>query len=138
MGAWDHGPFDNDSALDFVGDLAKGPADGVTAGLRAAMEEVVTSTDYVEMPEMSAALAAACLVAARTDPSVPLGVVAKEYLDGLAFDADDELRALAARVFVRADDPADNEWHYLWADAGALDATGRAHAPYRRVLTGPA
>jgi hypothetical protein len=40
MGAWGTGPFDNDAALDFLGDLADDSADAVADGLRTAMTEL--------------------------------------------------------------------------------------------------
>lgn len=132
MGAWGTGPFENDAALDFLGDLADGPADAVTDGLRTAMVDVLGDQGYVEGPEMDAAIAAACLIAARIDPSVPLGVNAKAYFDRLTFTVDDRLREPAARVFARAFDASDNEWHDLWADDLAEVEAGLA--PYRTAV----
>jgi hypothetical protein len=135
MGAWGTGPFDNDAALDFLGDLADGPADEVTDGLHTAMTEVVDEPDYLEGPDVDAAVAAACLIAARIDPSVPITVNGKAYLDRLAFTVDEGLRDLAARVFVRALDATDNEWRALWAESDALAEVKTALAPYHTALT---
>jgi len=62
MGAWGHKSFENDSALDWLGDLADGEKSLVGEAL-----DAVTSADeddYLEVDEASAALAAAELVAA--------------------------------------------------------------------------
>lgn len=134
MGAWGAGPFDNDAALDFFGDLADGPPDAVTDGLHTAMADIVNNSDYLEGPDVEAAIAAACLIAARIDPSVSIDVNAKEYLDQLTFTVDERLRELATRVFVRAFDAADNEWYDLWAEGDSLGQVQAALAPYRTAV----
>ncbi|WP_067490049.1 DUF4259 domain-containing protein [Actinomadura hibisca] len=132
MGAWDYGPFDNDGALDFVGGLADEPGD-VTEKLRAAMVSVIESRDYLDLDDVSAALAAACLVAGRLDPAVMTNVNGKHYLEQLTFDAG-PLREPASSAFVRSFAGGDNEWFELWADADAMAEVEAAHAPYRQVL----
>ncbi|MDL4775502.1 MULTISPECIES: DUF4259 domain-containing protein [Thermomonosporaceae] len=134
MGAWGHGPFENDSAMDFVGDLADGPADAVPGGLRSAMTAMLDEDDYLDGSIVEDALAAACLVAARIDPSVLTDAGTKEYLDGMAFGTEDGLRDLAQRTITRALDPADNEWYDLWADGGAFTKVEAAIAPFRRAV----
>jgi hypothetical protein len=61
MGAWAHGSFDNDDAMDWVGEL-----EGVegAAPISEAFETVLAADDYVEAPEASMGLAAAEVVAA--------------------------------------------------------------------------
>jgi hypothetical protein len=61
MGAWGSGSFDNDSALDWLGDLADGDAD-----LRQTLEAAAgaDADAYLEVDEASAAVAAAEIVAA--------------------------------------------------------------------------
>lgn len=57
MGAWGTGPFDNDDAADFAGDLS--------AGAEISFEEVFDLPDgYIEIREASNVLAAAALVVA--------------------------------------------------------------------------
>jgi Domain of unknown function (DUF4259) len=134
MGAWGMGPFDNDAALDFLGDLTDGPAGSVADGLRSAMNAIVDETGYLDGSDVDAAVAAACLIAARIDPSVPVRANGKTYLDQLTFTVDDQLRHLAARVFARAFDATGNEWHDLWAESGALAEVEAALSPYRTVV----
>ncbi|MFD0688267.1 DUF4259 domain-containing protein [Actinomadura fibrosa] len=134
MGAWGYGPFESDAAMDFTGGLADRTARDVPGRLRAEMSAVLDRDGYLDGSEVESALAAACLVAARADPSVPIAGSARKYLEELDFIADDELRALAVRVFARAADPSDNEWYALWVDSGALDKAEAALAPYRAAL----
>ena len=61
MGAWSHGSFDNDDALDWVGELQD--ADGIEP-ISDAFEAVLSAEDYLEAPEASMGLAAAEVVAA--------------------------------------------------------------------------
>ncbi|MFI6522510.1 DUF4259 domain-containing protein [Spirillospora sp. NPDC050679] len=133
MGAWDYGPFDNDGALDFAGDLADRPGDA-SERLRAAMTAVTGSHDYLDRDDVSAAVAAACLVAGRLDPAVMTDPNGGRYLGKLSFDAE-PLRDLAAQVFARSFTAGDNEWFALWDEGGSMPAVEEAHAPYRRALT---
>lgn len=61
MGAWAYGSFENDDAMDWVGELAD--ADG-TEPIMKAFDTVLKSKDYLEAPEASMGLAAAEVVAA--------------------------------------------------------------------------
>ena len=146
MGAWGEGPFENDAALDFTGPLSEEPADAVVAGLRDAMTGVLESGGpggsggYVEGPDMDAAIAAACLVAARLDPDVPIDRNGEYYLGQMEFTVDAKLRGLAGRVFDRAFRPENNEWHELWAEGGdeSLGRVAAALAPFRAAEAPPA
>lgn len=61
MGAWSHGSFDNDDALDWVGELQdKNGMEPIVD----AFEAVLGADDYLEAPEASMGLAAAEVVAA--------------------------------------------------------------------------
>jgi hypothetical protein len=135
MGAWDIGPFDNDGAMDLVCALSDGSLGDPVDVLRSTISDVVDCSEYVEAPEMSAAIAGACIVAAKIDASVPLNRSVKQYLDAMTFSVDEELRRLGTIVFTRATNPANNEWYDLWADAGALASVEVANAPYKRVIT---
>src|SRR5262245_57980703 len=61
MGAWAHGSFDNDDALDGVGEL-EGAED--TEPITQAFDAVLEADDYREAPEASMGIAAAEVVAA--------------------------------------------------------------------------
>lgn len=62
MGAWGHGAFENDSALDWLADLAEGDASLVAEALAAVAD--ADADEYIEVDDASAALVAAELVAA--------------------------------------------------------------------------
>jgi hypothetical protein len=135
MGAWGMGPFENDAALDFLGELADGSSDAVADGLRAAMTGVADEEGYLRGPEVDAAVAAACMIAARLNSSAPIGRIGHAYSDRLIFTVDEPFRELAARVFARAFDSTSNEWHDLWAEAGALAEVEAALAPFRAAVS---
>lgn len=60
MGAWGKGPFDNDSALDWLADVEElEPDEAVLDAL-----EAVRGVDYIEVDEGSAAVAAAAVLLA--------------------------------------------------------------------------
>lgn len=61
MGAWGFGSFENDDAGDFLGDLTDS---GDLALIREAIDNVLTSTEYVEAPDACMAIVAAEVVAA--------------------------------------------------------------------------
>jgi hypothetical protein len=61
MGAWGVGTFENDDALDWLGDLT---ATADLAVLAETLDAIVSSTGYLDAPACSAALAAAEVVAA--------------------------------------------------------------------------
>lgn len=133
MGAWGYGPFENDGALDCVGDLADAAPGAIRSGLLGTMREVSDSKGYIENPEADAAVAAAVLVAARLGAD-PASQSAEKLLASHPFEADGELRLEALRVFDRVTDPRENEWHELWADGGALDKVLELLRPYRERL----
>lgn len=135
MGVWDLGPFDNSAAEGFVSDLSEMPVVELTAELRSVMNDVVENEVYVDKAEMSAAIAAASLVAIQIDPSLPLPSNVKDYMDGKEFNVEG-LRDLAKKVFLRADDPDNNDW-YEQRCGGDFDGLADVEAknrPYRRVL----
>lgn len=133
MGAWGHGPFANDTALDCVADLAGADPGAIRACLLRAMRKVTENGGHLTNPKADAAVAAAVLVAARLDAD-PASDSAEALLASHPFEADGELRLEALRVFDRVADPRDNEWHDLWTDAGALEEVLKLQAPYREAL----
>jgi hypothetical protein len=65
LGFWDVGPFDNDDAADFAGDLDAVAADARIEMVGRALERVVTTNDDVDMWHIPKAVAAAALIAAQ-------------------------------------------------------------------------
>ncbi|MHB9856202.1 DUF4259 domain-containing protein [Streptomyces krungchingensis] len=71
MGTWDVGPFDNDTAADFCGDLDEAVAGQREGIVRGAFTRVIDTTDYLEAPDSDVAVAAAALVAAQCPGGEP-------------------------------------------------------------------
>jgi hypothetical protein len=134
MAGWGDGPFDDDDAADFLGDLADGePADAADA-VAAVLGTVIGVGGYVESAEMSRALAAAAVVALSLDPSLPTpSSLPRRWVAALP-PAGAALVAAAAATVERAFDPADNEWFDRWDETGRLDEVRRRLAPYRALL----
>ncbi|MGW2426684.1 DUF4259 domain-containing protein, partial [Streptomyces sp. NPDC001709] len=89
MGTWDLGPFGNDTAADFCGDLdeaAVGECEGI---VRSTLIRVIDTAGYLEVPESEEAVAAAALVAVQCpggEPADPIygteEPLASIFLDG--------------------------------------------------------
>jgi len=129
VGAWGSGPFDNDDAMDFVGDLANGSTAEVVARLR---EALALPDDYVESPEGSSAVAAAALVAARLGYN-PGNPTVADLLVAHPFEADDQLRSSASAALARvaADD---SELMELWDEAGLRESVETVYGDIRAFL----
>ncbi|POX47924.1 DUF4259 domain-containing protein [Streptomyces sp. Ru72] len=113
MGTWAVGPFDNDTAADFCGDLdeaAVGEREGI---VRSALIRVIDTAGYLEAPESEEAVVAAALVAAQCPGGEPADPVygTKEPLPDLTGLRDLALQALD-RVMT---DPS--ELKDLWAES---------------------
>jgi hypothetical protein len=63
MSRWDWGPFDNDTAADFSGDLDDAPESGRIAMIHDALAAVGSCDSYVDGFRAQVALAAAALLA---------------------------------------------------------------------------
>jgi hypothetical protein len=111
MGAWGSGPFENDDALDAVGELVDGTFE--LDELREALE-----SDYLEAPEGSIALAlveVALAALGRIDPAAELDEVDIRLV---ATQFDDAAYELILRAADRALDPTASELFELWEEAG--------------------
>lgn len=111
MGAWGSGPFENDDALDAVGELVDGTFE--LDDLREALE-----SDYLEAPEGSVALAlveVALAALGRIDPAAELDEVDIRLV---ATQFDDAAYELILRAADRALDPTASELFELWEEAG--------------------
>ncbi|WP_175407506.1 DUF4259 domain-containing protein [Streptomyces sp. TRM64462] len=127
MGTWDVGPFDNDTAADFCGDLdeaAAGEREGIISGI---LTRVIDTAGYLEAPESEQAVAAAALVAAQCPGGEPADPVygPEEPLPDLA-----GLRGLALQALDRVmTEPS--ELMDLWAESDG----GPWRANIRRLQT---
>lgn len=129
MGAWGSGPFDNDDAMDFVGDLM----DGSTADLVSRLHEALDlPEDYVESPDGSSAVAAAALVAASRGYPADNPTVT-DLLTAHPFAADDGLRSAATSALARVAGD-DSELMELWDEAGLRDDVEASYTEIRTFL----
>lgn len=127
MGAWGEKAFQNDSALDWLAELE---SDGLAA-IHAILSRVADSdeTEYLDVDEGSAAIAAAEIVAATRHGRRRLNDEAAEWLAANASAIGDDDVVLARRAVERVlgggselralwdENGADTEWH---ADVRAL------------------
>ena len=62
MGAWGAGPFDNDDAADWAGELEDAEPDERPAMIRAALSDAADEPDYLKIAVGEIAIAAAAVV----------------------------------------------------------------------------
>jgi hypothetical protein len=136
MGAWGSGWFENDDAMDFLGDLAEDPR-RVAVVLEQTMRRVVDAQGYVEVTDVSVAVAGAAVVAARLSGQLPTDPAVTDYVQQLDVEISDSLRDTALQVLVRALEEPDNEWFELWAEAGQIEEQREVLAELRRLLELP-
>ena len=129
MGAWGAGPFDNDDAMDFVGDLSDVPAEDYVSLLQAA---VTPSDGYLESPDGSIAVAAAALIAAQRGYVISSPTVA-ELVQTRPFTPDDDMRASAVAALDRVAGE-DSELTELWAEAGLQETVLTRYGEIRSFL----
>lgn len=137
MGTWDSGPFDNDTAADWCGDLDDADVAKRPALVREALSRAAGEDGYLDVDIACEAIAAAAVVAAQQPGGEPItSPYAPDFLlNGGLLDLPDDLAVLAVRALDRIM-AADSEWHDLWQDAAedvnpAFDAVRGLH----RVLT---
>lgn len=123
MGAFGTGPFENDTALDFLGDVGDAaPADRQDMVL-AALDRVLLAEGYVDADDMSEAIAAAAAISASMSPGIAGDEpYLPEWLEERALDTDGELVEKSRQVLRRALSSDENEWWDLWAEAGETEA----------------
>ncbi|MFC4554900.1 DUF4259 domain-containing protein [Georgenia faecalis] len=137
MGTWGTGPFDNDNAADWAGDVADADAAARPAMIRDALAAVAHAEGYVNSEEAEIALAAGALVAAAQSNGPQLGSYGPSAtaLEGVVLD--DGVRALAVLAVTRVLG-ASSEWRELWEEAGELGAAREALVPLLSRLGAPA
>lgn len=118
MGTWSSGPFDNDTAADWCGDLNDADVTKRPALVSEALERVVEEDGYLDEAVACAAIAAAAIVAAQQPGGQPItSPYAPDFLrNGGRLDLPDDLAVLAVRALDRVL-AADSEWRDLWQEA---------------------
>ncbi|TYC00458.1 DUF4259 domain-containing protein [Micromonospora sp. WP24] len=72
MGTWDDGPFDNDSAADWCGELHDADPSARSAMVRAALTTAALNTDYLDYDDAASAIAAAAIAASQMPGGDPI------------------------------------------------------------------
>jgi hypothetical protein len=115
MGAWGNRNFENDQAMDFVGDFTDNPS---LESLEEALATVVDLGDegqYIEVDEASAALAAAEIVAATLKkPSSDFPEDLQPALTSISSNA--VVQELARKAVTQV--AKESELQELWAEGG--------------------
>lgn len=137
MGAWGSGPFDNDDAADWSGELNDAEPGERVEMIRAALTRAAQEDDYVELDTAHVAIAAAAVVAAQRPEGTPVeSVYAPEFLTGGEdLDLPEEFTELAIRALDRVVSD-ESEWREQWEDADELSEALAALVPLREGLTG--
>ncbi|WP_030935647.1 DUF4259 domain-containing protein [Streptomyces sp. NRRL B-24720] len=71
MGTWDIGPFDNDTAADFGGDLDEAATEERGSMIRRVLKRAAAPADHLDAPDAERAVAAAALVVAQHPDGEP-------------------------------------------------------------------
>ena len=117
MGTWANGPFDNDEAMDFVGDLSEAPAWRAVVQM---LDHVTQQAGYLEAPEGEIAVAAAAIVAAAVGDVTILPDNHRELKAALGAPPKGAV-ALARSALARVVAPA-SELDELWQEGDEHDA----------------
>ncbi|MEU4780686.1 DUF4259 domain-containing protein [Micromonospora sp. NPDC023633] len=136
MGTWDDGPFDNDSAADWCGDLHDADPAARKAMVRAALTTAALNTGYLGHDDAVSAIAAAAIVASQIPGGDPItSPYAPDFLlAGDCLDLDDDLPQLALDALDRVFS-GDSEWRDQWGEAGFSNFP--QINKLRTVLSGP-
>ena len=137
MGAWDVGPFENDGAADWSGELEDAAPDARPDLVIAALTAAADEEDYLEVDVAQAAIAAAAIVAAQLPGGAPIqSTYAPDFLlegERIALPASAAPLAVRALDRIMADE---SEWRSLWGDAFEGEAAFAVVADIRAVLDG--
>jgi len=137
MGAWATGPFDNDDAAAWAGELDDAEPGDRPDLIRTALAEAADEDDYLKVAVAEVAIAAAAVVAAAQPggPEPESGFAPAFLRLGEPVSLPDDLVPLALRALDRvvADE---SEWCELWEESGELDAALTSLAPIRDALGG--
>ena len=113
MGAWGISAFENDDALDWLGDFCDEPGEEPLKDAFVSVNEI--ANDYLESPEASNALIAAEIVAFLLSlPSSNLPEHSKECLENLQIKPNDDLVSSAVKAVERV--KTDSELKELWEE----------------------
>ncbi|XVQ11975.1 DUF4259 domain-containing protein [Spirillospora sp. CA-255316] len=135
MGTWDVGPFDNDHAADFAGDLDETEADQRAATIHQALSAVAGPDGRTTSRAADPAIAAAALVAAQQPGGAPIDSVYGPEQPIPPLPA--ELVPLAAAALDRVT-ASDSEIRQLWEETPGYAAWHAEITSLKAVLAAPA
>ena len=122
MGTWGFGIFDNDDAMDFVGDLRDAPPAEVGDRISAALRAAAQAEDGLTPSEVGSALVALALLLSEYQPDVlrsePYAKDLPEWFAGLEIELNPARRQIATAALNRILLPEDNEWQDAIAESG--------------------
>ncbi|WP_153451426.1 DUF4259 domain-containing protein [Streptomyces smaragdinus] len=133
MGTWGMGPFDNDHAADFAGDLDELPADERLGAIEKALLMAAEGEGYLDGDLGDHAVAGAAVIAAGLPGGDPLGVYGPE--EPMA-EIPGWIPALAVRALDRVVGE-ESELAELWDESGRGQQWRAVVRRLRAVLDGP-
>lgn len=137
MGIWAAGPFDNDMAADWCGELDDAAPRERPALVEQALRAALAEDGYLDSDLAVEAVAAAAVIAAHLPgaPAVDSPYAPDFLIAGARLDLPEPLRPLAVRALDRvvADD---SELAELWAEAGEPNEFRAEVAQLRSALAG--
>lgn len=136
MGTWDVGPFDNDTAADWCGDLNEAAPGKRPALIREALTQVADHGDeYLDSDLAVEAVAAAAIVASRLPGGTAIDTpYAPDFLlEGGTVEVAGDIPAIALRALDRIVAP-ESEWRDLWEDSDSYPQALAALQSLRTVL----
>jgi hypothetical protein len=119
MGTWDIGPFDNDTAADWCGELDDAAPEQRAALIRETLSRVAEHGDeYLDSDDAVEAIAAAAIVASQLPGGAAIDTpYAPDFLlEGGTVEVAADVPAIAVRALDRIVGD-DSEWRDLWEDA---------------------
>jgi hypothetical protein len=119
MGTWDVGPFDNDTAADWCGDLDDAAPEQRAALIREVLSRVAGHGDeYLDSNDAVEAIAAAAIVASQLPGGTAIDTpYAPDFLlEGGTVEVAGDVPAIAVQALDRIVGD-DSEWRELWQDA---------------------
>ncbi|GAA0240503.1 DUF4259 domain-containing protein [Cryptosporangium japonicum] len=122
MGTWGVGPFDNDTAADWCGELADAAPAQRAALIRDALRRVAeTGDEYLDSDDAVEAIAAAAVVASQLPGGTPIDTpYAPDFVQqGGTVEVADDIGAIGVRALDRIVAER-SEWRALWEEAGEL------------------
>jgi len=135
MVAWDVGPFDNDPAADWCGDLNDADPNERLAMISEALASTAQESEYLHGALPFEAVAAAAVVASQIPGGPPIdSPYGPDFLaEGGHIDLPPDAQELARKALDRVLGD-ESEWRDLWDDAGQLSEAVAALAPIRAAL----